>query len=119
MEKAGLGEAFPRDEFEKKRRGLVPANINADLKRLAEKGLVDLKHVRWGTGSKDESLKISLTEQGRKLAKELWFGIPEPLQQVTQQVKEMIFPMAPDAVKTKVHKEYPEYKSTYTEEDKD
>lgn len=119
MEKEGLGETFPHDEFEPKRRGPVPKNITEDLERLSNKELLTKEYHRWGKGSKDESLKISLTDSGVALAEQLAHQVPEPLYVTTLKAKEKIFPLSPKSVKTLVHKEFPEYQKTYTEEDRD
>jgi len=117
--KEGLGETFPHDEFEPKRRGPVPMNIDNDLKHLKDLGIISTSYKRWGKGSKDESLTIALTKNGLILAEKLWCQVPEPLRETTQSVKEKIFPLSPDSVKELVHKQYPEYRRTYIDEDRD
>ena len=42
LEKIGLGDVIPRDEFEVKSKGPVPKNLWDDLKRLKEKQLLIL-----------------------------------------------------------------------------
>ena len=119
MEKQGLGETFPHDTFEKADRGPVPTNIKQDLDRLAKMGLISIEYRRWGKGPKDESIRISLTEKGSALAEQTWRLVPEPLREVTARVKAKIFPMSPDSVRAKVHRDYPEYRNVYVEVDRD
>jgi len=119
MEKQGIGETFPHDSFDKADRGPVPTNITEDLSRLANLGLITTEYRRWGRRPRDESLYIVLTPKGSTLANELMRLVPQPLVETTHKVKERIFPLTPEAVKTRVHREYPEYKSSYTEDDRD
>ncbi|MHA1840155.1 MAG: hypothetical protein ACTSYO_09410 [Candidatus Ranarchaeia archaeon] len=117
LEEQKLDSTFFHDDFEAKTRGPVPRNLSDDLERLKEQGLISTRYKQWGKGSKDASLKTELTRNGMRLVKELWDRVPDPLKQVTSEVKEMIFPMSPSAVQKKVHREYPEYKSGYIEPD--
>lgn len=119
MEKQGIGETFPHDTFEKADRGPVPTNITDDLARLSNLGLISTELHRWGKRPRDESLHISLTAKGSALADELIRLVPEPLLQTTVEVKERIFPLDPESVKRRVHKEYPEYRNIYIEDDRD
>jgi len=119
MEKQGLGETFPHDTFEKADRGPVPTNVNQDLGRLEKMGILSTEHRRWGKGPRDESIHISLTPRGSALADEIWRLVPEPLRETTAKVKAKIFPLSPESVKTKVHKEYPDFRNIYTEADRD
>ena len=119
MEEQGIGETFPHDSFDKADRGPVPTNITDDIRRLENLGLITTEYRRWGARARDESLYITLTPKGSSLAGELIRLVPEPLVKATMKVKETIFPLSPESVKKKVHREYPEYRITYSEDDRD
>lgn len=117
LENIGLGEAFPRDEFEAALRGPVPKNLESDLKRLSGKGLVSLRMHRWGPGPKDESKVTELTPEGLIMTKEIWNRVGEPFKKTIIRIKERIFPLDPKTIRDRVHRDYPEYKKTYVELD--
>lgn len=119
MERQGIGETFPHDEFEAARRGPVPKNLSDDLKRLEEKGIVKLRYKQWGKTPKQASLITELTSSGFVIAEKLWNQIPDPFKEVTLETKEEIFPLDPKTVCEKVHREFPEYRKTYIELDTD
>ena len=119
LEKIHLGEAFPHDDFKKEKRGPVPEHIDEDLKRLEKEGLIALKYRKWGQGEKQASLKIELTQKGTELTKQLWSKVEEIFRQEAIDTKELIFPLNPTTVKEKVHREFPEYRLLYVEEDID
>ena len=119
MQEIGMGETFPHDRFEKADRGPIPANINDDLKRLQQEGLLTVETHRWGERPLDESKRIRLTAKGSHLAGELLKRTPGDLLVTTAEVKTMIGTMTPASVKERVHKEFPEYRNTYTTEDSD
>jgi hypothetical protein len=119
MQKQGLGETFPRYEFEAAPRGPVPKNLGKDLKRLKEEGILLLSYEKWGKGPKEASLITALTPEGVRLAAKLARQVLEPLKEVTVEVKNELFPLDPVTIREKVHKEYPEYKRTYVELDRD
>jgi len=119
MQKQGLGDAFPHDEFEAAPRGPVPKNLGDDLKRLEEKGIVSLSYKRWGKGPKEASLITTLTPSGKEIAAKLAGQVPEPLKEVTVEVKKQLFPLDPLTIREKVHREFPEYRKTYVELDRD
>ncbi len=119
MQKQGLEDAFYHDEFEAAPRGPVPKNLSDDLKRLQEKGIVSLSYKKWGKGPKECSLITTLTSKGAKIAAKLASEIPEPLKEVTIEVKKKLFPLDPLTIREKVHREFPEYKKSYTELDRD
>ncbi len=114
-----IGETFPHDEFEPAPRGPVPKNLSDDLKRLEKKGMVTLKYKPWGKHPKQASLLTELTPFGLSIAEKLWTVLPEPFKEVTLKVKEVIFPLDPETIRKRVHRDYPEYKETYVELDRD
>ena len=119
LEKRHLGEAFPHDDFKKEKRGPVPLHIDEDLKRLQEEGLVELSYHQWGQSEKQSSLKIELTEKGIAVTKEIWSSVEDIFYLEAIETKELIFPLSPNTIKEKVHREFPEYQLIYMEEDLD
>jgi hypothetical protein len=84
---------------------------------MKQQGLVDLKWTKWSEGDMQKSLTIMLTDKGKEVANSLWNKIPELFLKVTLKVKERIFPLDPKTIRERVHREYPEYRSSYTELD--
>jgi hypothetical protein len=117
MEANLLAEAFPHDDFVAARRGPMPKNLNTDLERLEKLGLVTLKWKKWGKGEMDKSLTIMLTDKGSDTAKSIWNKSPEPFRKATLKMKERIFPLDPKTIRHRVHREWPEYRSTYVDLD--
>lgn len=114
LEKNGLLDAIPRDEFIAARNGPKLAHLDEDLARLVEQGLIRIKEEKWGD---IKSKRIIVTSDGEELANTLWDEIPTPYEEIATKVKERIYPMTPSQVRTAVHTEYPEYQSTYVEND--
>jgi len=52
-----------------------------------------------------------------QIAQELWKVLPEPYKQTAIDMKERIYPLDPETVRHRVHREYPEYIDTYIEND--
>ena len=110
----GYGESLPRDEFISARNGPVPKHVNDDLGRLEERGLIKTRPQKWDNYI---SKRIILTDEGLRLAGEIWEIVPMPYKEVIKKVKERIYPLDPETVRHLVHKEYPEYQDTYIEND--
>jgi len=119
MEEAGLGETYPHDEFRPDSRGPVPNNLNDDLQRLKNMELITLERKQWGENERDASIKTDLTEKGQKLIEGIWKEIPDPFKEITLKVKANLFPLNPKTIRERVHRDYPEYKKSYTELDTD
>ena len=119
MERQDIGETFPRDEFEAAPRGPVPKNLKNDLKRLEKNGIISLSWYQWGKDHMHASLTTELTRKGMTIAENLWNRLPDPFKKVTWETKEEIFPLDPKTVQKKVHREFPEYKKTYVELDRE
>ena len=119
MEKRYLGEAFPRDEFRVASKGPIPIHLWDDLRRLQERKVISLDHYVWGKDRGQASLITRLTPDGLNLAKELWNKVPPDLRETTLATKEEIFPLDPETIRKKVHREFPQYKKTYTELDRE
>lgn len=119
LEKDGLEGAFPNDEFKAEKRGPVPVHITEDLEELKVKKLINFDYHQWGQSEKESSLKTELTEKGNKLAKRLWDNIDKPIKEIIVETKTNLFFKTPIDVRHKVHREFPEYKVKYVEEDID
>ena len=120
MEKEyGLGEAFPHDSFRPGAKGPIPNSLWEDLRRLEHYQLLSLNYCKWGKNKVDASLSTKLTEKGHTLADEILEQVPKELIIVSQKTKEDIFPLDPETVMKKVHKEFPEYAVNYSEADKE
>jgi hypothetical protein len=115
--KEGLGEALPHDEFEPKPKGPIPQHLWDDFKNLERRGTLTLSKKPWGTDQMQQSVTAELTDQGQKIASELWDNVPDPFKEVTMKVKGWIITSDPETIRKRVHREYPEYKESYTELD--
>jgi len=113
LEKKYAG-SFPRDEFIAAENGPVPKSLKEDLERLEKEGLVKTRSERWIDHT---SKRIILTEEGLRVAKELWESVPTPYIEEALRVKERIYPLDPETVRHLVHREYPEYRETYIKND--
>lgn len=115
LELKGLGEALPHDEFGRGRAGPIPRHLKEDMKRLEGK---DLLAVQWGRRP-GESTISQLTEEGLQLGRELWKRVPGDFIEIAHQVKEELFPLDSKTIKDDVHRDFPEYRATYVEEDRE
>jgi len=110
LEKDGLGEALPHDEFIAEKRGPVPKNLWDDLKRLNDAGLIAVeggKRIR-------KTVTAELTPEGQKIAAKLWTLVPDPYIVVTSRVKDWLFPLDERTIRERVHSDYPEFRKKYT-----
>lgn len=114
LEKNGLLDAIPRDQFIPARNGPKPEHMDEDLTRLTDQGLIIIRDEKWDDL---KSKRIIVTPLGEKLVNDLWQEIPTPYEEIAIKVKERIYPMTPSQVRTAVHTEFPEYQSTYVEND--
>lgn len=115
MDKEGYENAFIHDEFKSARAGPIPIHLGEFLRDLEKK---DIIKVRWAKRP-GESLKCQLTKLGEKIAKSIWNKTPTDIKGITRKTKEELFLIDATQLKKKVHKEYPEYKRTYTELDRE
>lgn len=115
LERIGLGDVIPRDEFEAKSKGPVPENLWEDLKRLKEKQLLKVD----GSKKEKKTVTVELTDKGVNIARKLWNRIPDPYLGLTTRVKDILFPMNPEAIKEMVHEHFPEFRKTYKQEDRE
>ncbi len=113
MEKEGFSKIIDHDEFEADTRGPVPVSLYDDLERLDEAGVI---RVKGGKGEK-KTCEVNLTTKGEKMASILWKGLPESYTKVAMKYKVKLFQMTPEAIKNKVHSDYPEYASSYDQLD--
>jgi len=113
LEKQGFGDSYIIDEFVSGRAGPIPKHLKESMMDLEKKGLVK---VAWSDNIKKPTV-FTLTPKGCDVSKAIWEQIPDPVKKTVIQVKEEIALLDPTALKEKVHKEFPEYKKTYTELD--
>ena len=99
--------------------GPVPENLNKDLQRLEDCGLIKTKNGKWEdeAGAEHTSRRILLTEKGTLKAEEVCRRLPEPFVKSALDVKKRLYPMSPEAVLNMVHRQFPEYKNTYVKND--
>jgi len=119
MRKQKIGETYHHDDFVAAKRGPVPVSLDEDLTNLKKLGLVNVTLIPFGKGKKEASKEIELTKQGFEISGKLWKQIPEPLRDTTLDVKKDLFPLSTNAIKEKVHEEYPQYRKMYVEVDLD
>lgn len=115
MEEMNYEKAFIHDEFGSARSGPVPIHLKGDLKDLEAKGIVN---VQWAKGP-GESTKCKLTKLGEKVAETIWKKTPSDIKQIVKITKKELFLIDAKQLMNKVHKEYPEYKITYVEPDRE
>lgn len=110
MNKEGYENSFIHDEFKSARAGPIPIRLGKFLEDLEKNGIVK---VRWAKRP-GISLKCQLTKLGEKVAKSIWDKTPSDIKGIIRKTKEDLFLIDATQLKNKVHKEYPEYKRTYT-----
>lgn len=108
------GAALPLDKFKAAENGPMPEQLNDDLTRLEEKGLIKThcENTEYG-----KVKKITLTGEGTQIAKELWRNLPDPYKETAIRVKEKLYPMTPEEVRHLIHKKFPEYRDSYVKND--
>jgi hypothetical protein len=113
------GDSLPLDQFIPAENGPIPQHLDEDLQRFEKDKLIRTRCEKW----KDEtnkvvtSRRIILTEEGTKVADELWRKLPDPYKEMTLSVKKRMYPLSPNKVRDLVHKEFPEYKISYIKND--
>lgn len=113
------GDSLPLDQFIPAENGPVPEHLDSDLQRFEEKKLIRTRSEKWkdATNKIVTSKRIMLTEEGKRIADELWRRLPDPYKEIALSVKKRIYPLSPDRVRELVHKEFPEYKNSYIKND--
>lgn len=119
LEKQGLGEAFPHDNMVAYPQGPVPEHIDPDMERLEKQDLIKVFLTSYGKTEGEKYRTVELKPEGIKVAEKLWQDIPDPFKQEILRIKEDIYPMDPESIKKRVHREYPEYQKKYTKPDTD
>jgi len=109
LEDEGLYETMPRDEFHGAENGPVPSHLDEDLSRFEKQGLIDIKMKNWHPDYPRLTKYIQLTDQGTRLAKELWIESPEDYKKTATWAKKLVYPLTPLEVREMVHKKYPEF----------
>lgn len=123
-------DVFIFDEMGSARAGPIPINLGKDIKQLQTDGLIDVYLVKdnkkipgskknWEQikGKAGASIECALTKSGEKVAKKIWFDLDNEIKQIILDVKMDLFYMDTEALKIKVHSEYPKYKKIYIEND--
>ena len=112
-------DSLPLDRFIAAENGPVPEHLDSDLQRFEEKKLIRTRSEKWkdATNKIVTSKRIMLTEEGKRIADELWRRLPDPYKEIALSVKKRIYPLSPDRVRELVHKEFPEYKNSYIKND--
>jgi hypothetical protein len=113
------GDVLPVDHFLPADNGPVPEHLDDDLRRFEKNKLVRVKCEKWQDAQNKTitSKRIILTEEGKRVAEQLWRTLPEEYEECTLSVKKQIYPLDPEKVRHLVHKEFPEYRSTYLRND--
>jgi hypothetical protein len=117
LEKKGIGNAFPRDDFGAARAGPVPKNLKDDTRRLQQAGLLKVESHQWGEGPNKTSILTKLTDEGLALSTKLAERVGEPFVSTITEQKQELFILSPETIKERVHRDFPEYRKTYTELD--
>jgi DNA-binding PadR family transcriptional regulator len=113
LEKQGFGESYIIDEFVSGRAGPIPKHLKKSMMELEKKGLVKIS---WSDNISKPSI-FTLTSKGMDVSRDIWEQTPDPVKKTVIQIKEEIALLDPTSLKEKVHREFPEYKRTYTELD--
>lgn len=108
------GTSLPLDKFKAAENGPVPEQLNDDLTRFEEQGLISISYENTEYGTVK---KITLTTTGSKVAKDLWRDLPEPYKEAAVRVKEKLYPLTPEEVRHLIHKKFPEYRDSYVKND--
>ncbi len=114
LERRGFGEALPHDEFEAKEKGPVPKRLKEDLHRLEKMGYLQ---VSWPSGPERGSVSVTLTAKGAMVGSVVVQKLDPVLWEETLRWKRRLFLKRPREIMKQVHKDYPEYRATYTEPD--
>jgi len=116
------------DEMGAARAGPIPVHLKEDLIKLKKDDIIEIRIIKDGKpipGSKEDwekfknegSIECILTNKGIKLAKEIWRDLDQEMKEIIIDVKQSLFYLDTEELKKKVHKEYPEYRLNYIEND--
>lgn len=115
------------DEMKKAPNGPIPIHLKEDMKKLQQEGIFDVYLIKKGKkipGSRNDwdsgrwiSIECTLTNKGEDLAQKIWSEIDPEMREIILDVKEKLYYMKTGKLKKKVHKEYPEYKKSYIQND--
>ncbi len=84
-----------------------------DLERLDSQSLMTVQ----GGRKERKAIAVQLSSKGEKVAATLWTRLADPYLVVASRVKDWLFPLDPETIMERVHREYPEFRKTYTEPD--
>lgn len=109
--------------------GPIPANLKEDMIKLQQEGIFDVFLVKKGKkipGSKKDwdtkkwiAIECILTNKGEDLAQKIWSELDPEMREIILEIKEKLYYMKTAKLRKKVHKEYPEYRKSYAQEDKE
>jgi len=116
------------DEMGIARAGPIPIHLKEDIKQLKKEEIIEISIIKDGKripGSKENwekyksqgSIECILTKKGEEIAQLIWRDLDPEMREIIVSVKEDLFYMDTETLKNKVHREYPEYKKNYTEND--
>lgn len=113
------GDSLPLDCFIPAENGPIPKHLEDDLKRFEQNKLIRIRLRKWEDEFKQRfmSKRITLTDEGKRIAEKLWYRLPDPYKTIAMNVKKRIYPLSPEKVRHLVHKEFPQYKNTYVKND--
>jgi len=89
--------------------------LYSDLAVLKEKGLIEVE----GGPKEHKTMTARLTRKGEEIASQIWNSVAPQYQEISTKVKDWIFPLDPNTIRERVHRDYPEYKKNYEELDED
>ncbi len=117
--------------------GPIPAHLENDLISLQNQDLIDVfllekakkipeSKSKWKQLKKKKeskgirpALACGFTNKGEELAKAIWVDLDSEIRETILKVKEKFYFMKTKDIKKKVHKEFPEYRNTYSKEDRE
>jgi len=116
LEELGFKRSFIHDQIECLRRGPVPVNLKEDTEELAKRKLIRLQE---GGKKHQRPYVYELTDEGKRVASELWKKSPKIVVDTITKIKQDLLLLDSTALMHKVHEEYPEYRDTFVEEDRE
>lgn len=106
-----MDEALPHDKFEAIERGPRPIHLKEDLRRLERLNYIKIS---WPKGNEKRPIEINLTKAGHDISEFIWSYTPDFIREITVHWKKELFLLKPRSIMSKVHEEYPEWKTQYS-----
>jgi hypothetical protein len=76
-------------------------------------------NVEWPSGPQRKPISLTLTPRGEFVASVLWEKVDPLVKEETLRWKKRLFLKSPTEIKERVHKDYPEFRKTFTDLDTD